>query len=73
MIKLPIRQLVELIMRCGNIDSRYVSKDRMVEGAKAHRILQKNNHELYIELLEDDDFGLICIVKFNYEIDLAAL
>lgn len=47
MIKLPIRRLVELIMRCGNIDSRYVSKDRMFEGAKAHRILQKNNREIY--------------------------
>src|SRR5665647_3866893 len=47
MIKLPIRRLVELIMRCGNIDSRYVSKDRMFEGAKAHRILQKNNRERY--------------------------
>jgi len=43
MIKLPVRQLVELIMRSGDIDSRYVSKDRMVEGAKAHRSLQKNN------------------------------
>jgi len=47
MIKLPIRHLVELIMRCGDIDSRYVSKDRMVEGSKAHRSLQKNNRELY--------------------------
>ncbi|MGI6119652.1 MAG: ATP-dependent DNA helicase [Desulfosporosinus sp.] len=47
MIKLPIRQLVELIMRCGDIDSRYVSKDRMLEGAKAHRILQKNNRGIY--------------------------
>lgn len=47
MIKLPIRQLVELIMRCGDIDSRYVSKDMMVEGAKAHRILQKSYRELY--------------------------
>ncbi len=47
MIKLPIRQLVELIMRCGDIDSRFVSKDRMLEGAKAHRALQKNNCELY--------------------------
>jgi Rad3-related DNA helicase len=47
MIKLPVRQLVELIMRCGDIDSRYVFKDRMVEGAKAHRHLQKNNRELY--------------------------
>lgn len=47
MIRLPIRQLVELIMRCGSIDSRYVSRDRMYEGAKAHRALQKNNRELY--------------------------
>ncbi|MEL7567989.1 MAG: DEAD/DEAH box helicase, partial [Dehalobacterium sp.] len=49
MIELPIRQLVELIMRCGDIDSRYVSKDRMAEGSKAHRSLQKNNRELYEE------------------------
>ena len=47
MVKLPIRQLVELIMRCGDIDSRYVSKDRMLEGAKAHRLLQKSNCEIY--------------------------
>jgi len=46
MIKLPIRQLVELIMRGGDIDSRFVSKDRMLEGARAHRALQKTNREL---------------------------
>jgi len=39
--------VVELIMRCGNIDSRYVAKDRMLEGAKAHRLLQKSNCERY--------------------------
>lgn len=47
MINLPIRQLVELIMRSGDIDSRYVAKDRMAEGAKAHRSLQKKNKEQY--------------------------
>lgn len=47
MINLPIRQLVDLIMRSGDIDSRYVAKDRMAEGAKAHRSLQKKNRELY--------------------------
>lgn len=47
MIKLPIRQLVELIMRSGDIDSRYASRDRMAEGAKAHRYLQKKNRGLY--------------------------
>jgi len=49
MIKLPIRQLVELIMRCGDINSRYVSKDRMLEGATAHRFLQKKNRESYAD------------------------
>ncbi len=46
-IKLPIRQLVEFIMRSGDIDSRYVEKDRMYEGAKAHRNIQKENVKLY--------------------------
>ncbi len=46
--KASVRQLVELIRRSGDIDSRYVSKDRMAEGAKAQpRSLQKNNRELY--------------------------
>lgn len=42
-IKLPIRRLVEFILRSGDIDSRYVEKDRMFEGAKVHRRLQKSN------------------------------
>lgn len=46
-IKLPIRQLVEFILRSGDIDSRYVEKDRMYEGAKAHRSIQKSNTKLY--------------------------
>ncbi len=46
-IKLPIRRLVEFIMRSGDIDSRYVEKDRMYEGAKAHRNIQKDNIKLY--------------------------
>ncbi len=47
MIRLAIRQLVELIMRSGDIDSRFVSRDIMAEGAKAHRVLQKNNRDLF--------------------------
>lgn len=66
MIKLPIRQLVELIMRCGDIDSRYAPKDRMIEGAKAHRILQKSNRENY------DDYQSevpLSVVYVYHEID----
>jgi Rad3-related DNA helicases len=46
-IRLPIRQLVEFILRSGDIDSRYVEKDRMYEGAKAHRRIQKENAKNY--------------------------
>lgn len=45
MVKLSVRQLVELILRSGDIDSRFVSGDRMYEGARAHRALQKSNRE----------------------------
>lgn len=45
--KLPIRQLVEFMLHSGDIDSRYVEKDRMYEGAKAHRLLQKKNSGIY--------------------------
>jgi DNA excision repair protein ERCC-2 len=40
-IKLAIKQLVEFILRQGDIDNRYVEKDRMSEGSKAHRQIQK--------------------------------
>jgi len=46
-VKLSIRLLVEFVMRAGDIDSRYVEKDRMYEGAKAHRMLQKKSAEIY--------------------------
>jgi DNA excision repair protein ERCC-2 len=40
-IKLAVRQLAEFILRQGDIDNRYVEKDRMALGAKAHRQIQK--------------------------------
>jgi len=40
-IKLPVRKVVELVLRCGDIDSRYVDSSVMLEGARAHRKLQK--------------------------------
>ncbi|QSX08416.1 ATP-dependent DNA helicase [Alkalibacter rhizosphaerae] len=43
MIKFSVRQLVERVLRSGDIDGGYVSRDRMLEGAVAHRILQKIN------------------------------
>jgi DNA excision repair protein ERCC-2 len=46
-IRLPIRKLVEFILRSGDIDSRYTPRDSMYEGSRIHRVLQKNNSEKY--------------------------
>lgn len=41
-VTLPVRRVVEHILRCGDIDSRYVDASAVPEGAKAHRKLQKS-------------------------------
>ena len=46
-LKLPIRRLVEFILRSGDIDSRYAPRDRMAEGTRLHRMLQKKSGEQY--------------------------
>lgn len=40
-LTLPIRQLVEFLLRSGSIDSRFTGFDRANEGARLHRKLQK--------------------------------
>ena len=36
-VHLPIRQLVEFLLRTGSIDSRFTGFDRALEGAHIHR------------------------------------
>ncbi|ACL75040.1 ATP-dependent DNA helicase [Ruminiclostridium cellulolyticum] len=46
-IKISIRNLVELVLRSGDIDNRLVSSGRMLEGTKIHQKIQKQGGELY--------------------------
>lgn len=46
-IKLSIRNLVEFVLRSGDIDSGFMRMDRAVEGTKAHRRLQKSYDDNY--------------------------
>ena len=46
-LRLPIRQLVEFLLRTGSIDSRFSGFDRANEGARIHRRLQKAAGEGY--------------------------
>ena len=40
-LTLPIRRLVEFLLRTGSIDSRFAGFDRALEGARLHRKLQR--------------------------------
>ena len=40
-LTLPVRQLVEFLLRTGSIDNRFTGFDRALEGARLHRKLQK--------------------------------
>ena len=46
-LRLPVRQLVEFLLRTGSIDSRFTGFDRANEGARIHRKLQKAAGEGY--------------------------
>lgn len=47
-VKVPVRQLVEFILRGGSIDNRYGGLERAQEGARIHRKLQKAEGEGYL-------------------------
>ena len=59
-IKAPVRVVVELILRFGNIDTGIVDRDVMLLGARAHRKIQKSKHGDYKSE-----------VHLTHEIDLA--
>ena len=46
-LRLPVRQLVEFLLRTGSIDNRFTGFDRANEGARIHRKLQKAAGEGY--------------------------
>ncbi len=39
-IRLSVRRITEFVLRCGNIDSRFVDPNTMWQGSRAHRKLQ---------------------------------
>lgn len=46
-VRLPVRQLVEFVLRGGSIDDRFGGADRALEGGRIHRRLQKQEGEGY--------------------------
>jgi len=50
-IKISVRNLVEFVLRAGDLDMRFMGSSRAVEGTKAHQKIQKENSEKYSVLL----------------------
>ena len=46
-IKLSVRKVVDLILRCGDIDSGFNDTSAMYRGAAVHRMIQKASGETY--------------------------
>lgn len=46
-IKISVRNLVELVLRSGDIDNRLVSSNRLVDGTRIHQRVQKESGEKY--------------------------
>lgn len=46
-IKISVRNLIEFVMRTGDIDNRFRDNNRMIEGIKAHQKIQKSYKENY--------------------------
>ncbi|MDD7305259.1 MAG: ATP-dependent DNA helicase [Peptoniphilaceae bacterium] len=46
-VKISVRNLIEFVMRTGDIDNRFRDNNRMVAGIKAHQKVQKSYNENY--------------------------
>ncbi len=46
-IKISVRNLIEFVLRTGDIDTTFISNSRAVEGTKAHRKIQNSYGENY--------------------------
>ena len=59
-VKISIRNLVELVLRSGDIDNRLVSSNRMLEGTRIHQKIQKESGAHYSKEVS---------LAFDYEIE----
>ena len=59
-IRISVRNLIEFVMRSGDIDDSYVSQDRMIQGIRAHQKLQSeygDNYKAEYKLVNVTSYG----------------
>ncbi len=67
-IKISVRNLVEFVLRAGDLDTRFMGSSRAVEGTKAHQKIQKENKEKYSVFLGEEYFSEVSlkhVVAYN--------
>ncbi|MDU2115034.1 MAG: hypothetical protein E7E84_01635 [Peptoniphilus lacydonensis] len=47
-VKISVRNLIEFVKRSGDIDRRFFSNKRAIEGIKAHQKIQKSYTKNYL-------------------------
>lgn len=66
-IRISVRNLVEFILRSGDLDTRFTSSARAVEGTRIHQKLQKLNKKKYGERGMEYMPEMVLVHKFTYE------
>ena len=67
-IKISVRNLVEFVLRAGDLDMRFMGSSRAVEGTKAHQKIQKENREKYSIFLGEEYLSEVSLkhsVEYN--------
>ena len=67
-IKISVRNLVEFVLRAGDLDTRFMGSSRAVEGTKAHQKIQKENKEKYSVIFGEEYLSEVSLkhsVEYN--------
>lgn len=65
-VKVSVRNLVEFILRCGDLDNRFSGTSRAAEGTRAHLKIQKKNKKLF-EGKEKNAYNSEVFLKYEIE------
>ena len=67
-IKISVRNLIEFVLRAGDLDMRFMGSSRAVEGTKAHQKIQRENKEKYSVFLGEEYMSEVSLkhrVEYN--------
>ncbi len=67
LVKISVRNLIEFVMRSGDVDNRFRDNTRMIEGIRAHQTIQKKYGKNYKKEYSLKNTTIIDEVEFRVE------